>query len=174
MSYVDGRHNGTQANVEESKGASGNILSGLLGRKQKIQENVKMNKITIIGNLTADPDYAVTSGGTPVCKFTLAVNRRFKREGEAEADFFRVVTFNKSADNCATYLSKGRKAGVSGELHFGQYTDKEGIKRMTADLVADEVEFLSPKEDQPQRKPSGQKPANRTPLEPVTDDSLPF
>lgn len=123
-----------------------------------------MNRITLIGNLTRDPDYTVTAAGVPVCRFDLAVNRRFKKDGETSTDYFRVVTFNKMAESCGTYLAKGRKAAVVGELRFSKYTDKQGTERMTHDVFADEVEFLSPKET----------PKEKTTLEEVTGDNLPF
>ena len=80
-----------------------------------------MNKIFLVGNLTADPDYSVTSNGTPMCRFTVAVNRRFSGQSEERtADFFRVVTFRKTAENCSSFLAKGRKVGVmNSELTFG-------------------------------------------------------
>ena len=102
------------------------------------------NKVIIIGNLTRDPDYATTSGGTPVCNFTVAVNRR---NAEDKTDFFRVTTFNKTAENCSTYLSKGKKVCVVGEVHINEFTDKDGNKRVGVDITASEVEFLSPREE---------------------------
>lgn len=129
-----------------------------------------MNKIFLIGNLTADPDYSVSASGVPVCRFSIAVNRRFSgNNDDRTADFFRIVTFRKTAENCGSFLSKGRKVGVVGSIQINDYTDKEGNRRQSVDVTADEVEFLSPKGegDAPVRKPSST-------LEPVSDDALPF
>lgn len=135
-----------------------------------------MNKIFLIGNLTRDPDYSVSASGVPVCRFTVAVNRRFNSgssDGERTADFFRVVTFRKTAENCGSFLAKGRKVGVTGSIQISDYTDKEGNRRQSVEVTADEVELLTP------RGEAGDSPAPAAPkasrnLEPVSDDSLPF
>lgn len=137
-----------------------------------------MNKIFLIGNLTADPDYSVSSGGVPVCRFSIAVNRRFASDRSSEernADFFRVVTFRKTAEHCGSYLAKGRKVAVAGSIQINEYTDREGNRRTGVDVVADEVEFLSPKGEgsAPSEPHAATKRAGAT-LEPVVDDSLPF
>ncbi len=121
------------------------------------------NKLIIIGNLTKDPDYSVSQNGTPMCRFTVAVNRR----GGDEADYFRVTTFRKNAENCAAYLSKGRKVCIVGEVHIGEFTDRDGVKRTSVDVLASEVEFLSPKDDE---KPAKKKET----FEQVSADTLPF
>ena len=126
-----------------------------------------MNKIMIIGNLTRDPELRTTAAGVPVCRFCVAVNRRFVPEGDQGADFFDVVTFRKTAENCASYLVKGRKVCVVGALRINEYTDREGNRRTSVDIAADEVEFLSPRTDEPREQ-------SKATLEPVTDDQLPF
>jgi single-strand DNA-binding protein len=103
-----------------------------------------MNRFTGIGRLVRDPELKYSQQGVAVCKFTIAIKRRFKKD---ETDFIDVVTFKALAENCANYLSKGKMAAVSGELHIGSYTNKEGQKVKTVDVTADEVEFLSPKND---------------------------
>lgn len=134
-----------------------------------------MNKIFLIGNLTADPDYSVSASGVPMCRFTVAVNRRFGSQASDDqrtADFFRVVTFRKTAENCGSYLAKGRKVGVVGSVQINDYTDKEGNRRQSVDVTADEVEFLTPKGESGDSAPSPRRATST--LEPVTDDSLPF
>lgn len=121
------------------------------------------NKLIIIGNLTKDPDYSVSQNGTPMCRFTVAVNRR----GGEETDFFRVTTFRKNAENCAAYLSKGRKVCIVGEVHINEYTDRDGATRTSVDVLASEVEFLSPKDEE---KPAKKKET----FEQVSADTLPF
>lgn len=126
-----------------------------------------MNKIMIIGNLTRAPELRTTAAGVPVCRFCVAVNRRFTSEGDQGVDFFDVVTFRKTAENCASYLAKGRKVCVVGALRINEFTDREGNRRTSVDIAADEVEFLSPRTDEPREQP-------KATLEPVTDDQLPF
>lgn len=105
-----------------------------------------MNKITLIGNLTHDPDVRSTPNGVTVCTFTIAVNRRFaSANGERATDFFRVNAWRQLGETCARYLSKGRKVAVIGELQARTYEAKDGTTRMSLDVQADEVEFLSPK-----------------------------
>lgn len=102
-----------------------------------------MNKIILIGNLTKDPETRSTASGVTVCSFTIAVNRRY---GDKETDFFRINAWRALGDNCSRYLSKGRKVAVTGELQARQYTDKAGNVRLSLDVNAEEVEFLSPNE----------------------------
>ena len=131
-----------------------------------------MNKIFLIGNLTADPVKS-NSGETVICRFSIAVNRRFSgADAEKAVDFFRITAFRKTAENCAAYLSKGRKVAVTGSLQISEYTDKDGNRRQGVDVVADEVEFLTPKGEGGDYTPSGGGKVDR--LEPVSDDSLPF
>lgn len=132
-----------------------------------------MNKIFLIGNLTADP-VKTTSGETVMCRFSIAVNRRFSgSDGDRAVDFFRITAFRKTAENCAAYLAKGRKVAVSGSLQISEYTDKDGVRRQGIDVNADEVEFLTPKgEGGDYSAPNGGGRVDR--LEPVSDDSLPF
>ena len=109
-----------------------------------------MNRITLIGNLTADPEIRSTQTGKNVCTFTSAVNR--KKVSEPQTDFFRINAWNGLADTCARFLSKGKKIAVIGELQARTYEDKQGKTRLSLDVSADEVEFLSPKEDAPKPK----------------------
>jgi single-strand DNA-binding protein len=94
-----------------------------------------------------DPELRTTGAGVSVCTFNIAVNRRFaNQQGEREADFIPVVTWRSLAENCARYLAKGRKVAVTGSLQTRRYEDKQGNKRTAFEVVADDVEFLSPKE----------------------------
>lgn len=106
-----------------------------------------MNKITIIGNLTADPELRATTNGTSVCTFIVAVNRRFANaDGDRITDFFKVNAWRGLAETCAKYLSKGKKVAAFGELQARTYQAKDGSTRMSLDVQADEIEFLTPKE----------------------------
>ena len=105
-----------------------------------------MNKITLIGNLTQDPELRSTPSGASVCTFTIAVNRRFAQQGgERVTDFFRINAWRGLADNCSKYLAKGRKVAVIGELQARTYEGKDGVTRMSLEVSADEVEFLTPR-----------------------------
>lgn len=131
-----------------------------------------MNKITIIGNLTANPDMRTTPNGVSVCSFTVAVNRRFAgADGERQTDFFRVNAWRQLAENCGKYLEKGRKVAVIGELQGRLYTANDGATRMSLDISADEVEFLSPKETS---KDTPAKPAQDEAWKDINTDDLPF
>ena len=109
-----------------------------------------MNKLTLIGNLTNDPEIRSTQTGKSVCTFTIAVNR--KKVSEPQTDFFRINAWGNLADVCARFLSKGKKVAIIGELQARTYEDKQGKTRLSLDVSADEVEFLSPKEDAPKPK----------------------
>lgn len=105
-----------------------------------------MNHVSMIGRLTKIPDIRQTNTGKNVCTFTLAVNRRYKdADGKTTADFFPVQTWEKLAELCARYLDKGSKVFVSGELRNRSYEAKDGTKRTVTEIIASEVEFLSPK-----------------------------
>ena len=103
-----------------------------------------MNRLIIIGNLTADPTSRTTQAGKDVCSFTVAVNRRRKVEGQPEADFFRVSAWGKMAETCQKYLSKGRKVAVVGSISVSTYQAQDGTTRASMDVFAEDVEFLSP------------------------------
>jgi len=143
-----------------------------------------MNKITLIGNLTRDPELSTTSSGISVCRFTIAVNRRFQQGGEKQTDYFRIVTWRQQADNCSRFLAKGRKVAVIGELQASTYQDRNGETRMSLDVQADEVEFLTPRQEGG-AAPERYSPAPAQGGEPddggvsagfvdVDDDTLPF
>lgn len=137
-----------------------------------------MNRITLIGNLTNDPEIRSTQTGKNVCTFTIAVNR--KKVSEPQTDFFRINAWNNLGDVCGRCLTKGKKVAVVGELHPRLYEDKTGKTRLSLDVEADEVEFLSPKEDAP--KPKREKensdgydnPADLTGFSDIRSDDLPF
>ena len=131
-----------------------------------------MNKIVLIGNLTADPTLRATQSGTSVCQFTIAVNRRFPGpDGQKQTDFFRINTWRQLAESCNKYLSKGKKAAIVGELQARTYTAKDGTTRMSLDVGADEVEFLSPKDEE---KPRQMTPADPEKFDDISSDDLPF
>lgn len=108
-----------------------------------------MNKLTIIGNLTADPELRTTPSGVNVCTFTVAVNRRFSsNKEERQTDFFRVTAWRQLGENCSRFLMKGRKVCVVGEVTSRAFTAKDGTPRASLEVTADDVEFLSPRDQQ--------------------------
>ena len=113
-----------------------------------------MNKITLIGNLTKEPDVRSTPSGITVCQFTIAVNRRFPNsDGDRQTDFFRIYAWRQLGEVCGRCLSKGKKVAVLGELQARTYEAKDGTTHLSLDVQADEVEFLSPKDEKPEPKP---------------------
>lgn len=142
-----------------------------------------MNKVILIGNLVRDVELSTTPSGVSVAKFTLAVNRTFTNsEGEREADYPNIIAWRDLADRCAQYLSKGKKAAVVGMLQTRSY-EVEGQKRYVTEVVASEVEFLTPKGESQQAAPQGYAPRGgaqrqqrnrRDDLVPIDDDDLPF
>ena len=105
-----------------------------------------LNKIMLIGNLGRDPEMNVTTEGTPFTRFTLAVNRRAKSSsGERETDWFNIVAWRQLAETCNAYLHKGSKVYIEGRLVQRKYTDKNGIERSTVDVIANDMEILTPK-----------------------------
>ena len=100
-----------------------------------------MNKLIAVGNLTANPQLRSTPNGIPVCTFTIAVNGRKQDE---PATFFRVTAWRQLGENCARYLTKGKKVFVSGPVSVSTYTAKDGSARASLEITAEDVEFLSP------------------------------
>ena len=108
-----------------------------------------MNKIVLVGRLCKDPEIRYSQSGVAVTTFTLAVDRRFKNaQGEKECDFIQVKCFKQLAELVANYLAKGKQAAVSGSLQISSYTDKEGVKKYSTDVIAEDIQFLSPKDEQ--------------------------
>lgn len=105
-----------------------------------------MNMCAIVGNLTHAPELRATQDGTPVCNFTVAVNRRRAGGGNQEADYFRVTVWRVMGENCARYLDKGRKVAVTGAVSARAYTGSDGAARASLEITADTVEFLTPRQ----------------------------
>lgn len=135
-----------------------------------------MNKLTIIGNLTKDPELRSTTSGINVCSFTVAVNRRRPQEGQPEADYFQVSAWRERGENCAKFLQKGKKVCVIGPVSVRTYTANNGETRAQMEITADEVEFLSPRiSDAPTPKEPQYAVDPATGFEQVNDlDELPF
>lgn len=109
-----------------------------------------MNKVILMGRLTRDPDIRYTQGAEPmaIARYTLAVDRRIRREGEAAADFISCVTFGKTAEVAEKYLHKGTKIIIAGRLQTGSYTDRDGRKVYTTEVIVEDQEFAESKKSQ--------------------------
>lgn len=101
-----------------------------------------MNKAFLIGRLTQDPTASTLDSGHSYCRFSIAVNRTFSRDGANTADFINIVTWDGLAQNCVKYLVKGSQVAVTGSIQTGSY-ERDGVKRQTFEIRADQVEFLS-------------------------------
>ncbi len=132
-----------------------------------------MNKCILIGNLTRDPELTTTASGVSLCRFSIAVNRAYANQnGEREADFFNIVTWRGLAENCSKYLSKGRKVAVVGNIQNRSYEDKDGNKRYSTDIVAEDVEFLTAMGAADGERAAA--PTKKVEMQPVDSDDLPF
>ena len=104
-----------------------------------------MNKVILIGRLTADAELKQTQNGTSVARFSLAVNRRFSKDNEQTADFISCVAFDRNAEFAEKYLKQGTKIAVTGRIQTGSYTNKDGQRVYTTDVVVEECEFAESK-----------------------------
>ena len=134
-----------------------------------------MNKLTIIGNLTRDPELRTTTSGISVCTFTVAVNRKRSTNGDQETDYFRVTAWRERGEICAKYLAKGRKVCVVGPVSISVNTsESNGKTYANLEVTAEEVEFLSSRHEQtaPAPEPVVRDPA--TNYEQVDTEDLPY
>ena len=112
-----------------------------------------LNKVILIGRITADPELKQTQGGVSVCSFNIAINRRFKGEnGQQDVDFISIVAWRQQAEFVCKYFKKGQAILVCGQLQTRSYTDKQNNKRTTVEVVADEVSFVGNKESSTEAK----------------------
>lgn len=123
-----------------------------------------------MGRLTGDPEVRVTQSGTQVARFGLAVDRRFHREGDATTDFFNIVAFSKQADFAENWLHKGMKIMVEGRIQTGSYTNQQGVKIYTTDIIAENMEFCESKAANDHARAGTPEPAENPQME--TDDGF--
>ena len=142
-----------------------------------------MNKVILNGRLTRDPEIRYGGNNTCVAKYTLAVDRRFKRDGEPTADFIRCVVFGKPAEFTEKYFRKGTKICISGRIQTGSYTNRDGQKIYTTDVIVEEQDFAESKaaaaqSNNIQAGPSPYGPADSDGFmnipDGIDDDELPF
>ena len=135
-----------------------------------------MNSVILIGRLTQDPQASTLDSGHSYCRFSIAVNRRFSRNGENQADFINIITWDALAQNCVKYLVKGSQVAVQGSIQTGSY-ERDGVKRSTFDIRADQVEFLSRANSNGAGDAAAPKSTKDTAideLKEVEDDDMPF
>ena len=136
-----------------------------------------MNKVVLIGRLTKDPEirYSTGENATAIARFSVAVNRRFKNaEGNYDADFINCVAFGKTAEFIEKYFAKGSMIALSGRIQTGSYTNKDGARVYTTDIVVEDVEFAGSK-NEGNSTPSHTKNSNNFMNIPEDDvDELPF
>ena len=138
-----------------------------------------MNKVYLIGNLTRDPEAGSTSGGVSFCRLSIAVNRRFaSADGSREVDYFNITAWRGLADNCSRYLKKGNKIAVVGSIQTRTYDKQDGSKGFAVDIVAEDIEFLTPRGGEGGASVDSEMPVPPTApvnnLQPVDDSDLPF
>ena len=138
-----------------------------------------MNKVILIGNITRDPELPETQSGVAVCRFGLAVGRQYSSsDGERETDFFNITAWRGTGENIARYCRKGQKICVVGTIQMRPYEDREGIKRVAVDIVAQEVEFLTQRtrdEDGQGNETTTVRSGSKPKLQPFNDDGdIPF
>ena len=137
------------------------------------------NKVILIGNISNELELKQTQGGFSVCAFSIAVNRRFAKEGEQACDFINIVTWRQQAEFVARYFKKGSPILVCGSLQVRSWTDNQGQKRYATDVVADEVSFVGNKEGNTESKPQPYVPSaytsnNQNFEEIPNEEGLPF
>lgn len=135
-----------------------------------------MNKVTLIGRLTKDVEmhYSSNSNNTAIARYTLAVDRQYKRDGEQEADFIRCITFGKTAEAAEKYLFKGARVAIEGRIQTGVFTNSRGQKIYTTDIVVERQEFL---EKRSNRQPTTDNQYDENNFMDIPDDidaDLPF
>ena len=139
-----------------------------------------MNKVILMGRLTRDPEVRYTQGDNAmaIARYSLAVDRRFKRDGEPDADFINCVAFGKSGEFAEKYLKKGTKVAVVGRIQTGSYTNKDGQKVYTTDVVVEEQEFAESKNsgssDNNQSAPANKNTDFMNIPDSIEDTELPF
>lgn len=133
-----------------------------------------MNKTMLMGRLTKDPETKYSQAEKPVAitKYSLAVDRRFQNNQDGQtADFFNIVAFGKAGEFAEKYFRKGMKVVITGHLQSGSYTNKEGVKVYTTDVVAEEQEFAESKSS---KAPEQQDGTEETAFSEIKDEELPF
>lgn len=132
-----------------------------------------MNKCWFIGNAVKAPEKTTTASGVDVCRFTIAVNRKYKNDkGETECDFINCVAWRGTADIVYKYVGKGNKVGIVGSLQTRSYDAQDGTKKYATEIIVDEVELLTSKSDSKAKDEPSNEGTHK--FEPIDDSDLPF
>ena len=121
---------------------------------------MSLNKVILMGNMCADPELKQTQGGASVCSFNIAVNRKYSKDGKAEVDFITIVAWRQQAEFVCKYFKKGSGIVIVGRLENREWTDKQGNKRISTEIIAEEIDFVGSKES------DGGQPRTSVPTEP--------
>lgn len=134
-----------------------------------------MNKVILMGRLTKDPEIRYTGMGEPIAiaRYTIAVSRPYKKDGQTQADFINVVSYRKAAEFIEKYFKKGQMIAIVGRLQVRNWTDKDGNKRRNMEVVVEEQHFAGSKNEnqEPRREPAED---GFYPIDDIEDDDLPF
>ncbi|PKM65681.1 MAG: single-stranded DNA-binding protein [Firmicutes bacterium HGW-Firmicutes-2] len=135
-----------------------------------------MNKVILMGRLTRDPEVRYTQGAEPlaIARYSLAVNKRFKKEGQPDADFINIVAFGREGEFAEKYFKKGQMVSVVGRLQTGSYTDKDGVKKYTTDVVVEEQHFAESKRSYDEQAAAGGSPEGSSVKAPTNNQSEGF
>ena len=141
-----------------------------------------MNKVFLIGNLTRDPEFRETPSGVPMCRFSIAVNRNYRNaDGERQTDFFNCTAWRATAETISRYTKKGNKVAVTGSIEIREYEDNQGARRTSVDVIVQDCELLTPKDnsngfDVADEAPRASAPKRKPALQAMDDDDsdIPF
>lgn len=136
-----------------------------------------MNSVQLLGRLTRDPDVRYADSGSTIARFSLAVDRRFKQESGETADFINCIAFGKTAEFIEKFIFKGTKIALNGRIQTGSYTNKDGVKVYTTDVVVENVEFAESKNNNSNEVRNAEAPAQNGDFMSVPDsidEELPF
>lgn len=129
-----------------------------------------MNSVCIMGRITRDPELRYTNDQTAVCRYSIAVDR----PGTDKVDFINVVAFGRGADFAAKYFTKGLRVGITGRIQTGDYTDRNGVKRRTFDVIAERQDFADVRRNGPETAQEAAQDPDFVPVPDTDDDDLPF
>lgn len=134
-----------------------------------------INKVILLGNLGKDPDNRTTAGGMQVASFSVATtsSRKINDKWETETEWHNVTVFGKMAENCIKYLAKGSKVFIEGKLKTDKYPDKNGVEKYSTKIIANEVKFLTKKEQSEQLQYDNVEMKNN-PVSAIDEDDIPF
>jgi len=133
-----------------------------------------MNSVQLVGRFTRDPEIRYTDGGASIARFSVAVDRRFAKEGEQSADFINIVAFGKTAEFIEKYFKKGNRIGIVGRIQTGSYKNKDGATVYTTDVIAENVEFVESKQNNQSAQGTATPPADFMNIPDDIAEELPF